>query len=222
MFSKQLILAFLASSVTLVSAHYTFPALLVNGAATGNWPITRDRRPRARISAATPPRPEPLLKLPPLPAGSTIGFRSDDPIYHDGVLNIYMAKAPGSAANFDGSGNVWFKVHEISAVTNGGRSISFPATNLRDVTFTIPRSLPSGEYLVRIEHIALHSASSFQGAQFYISCAQINVTGGGNGTPGPLVSFPGAYNGREPGIQINIYYPIPTQYIQPGPAVWRG
>lgn len=32
-----------------------------------------------------------------------------------------------------------------------------------------------GQYLVRIEHIALHSASSFGGAQLYIACGQINV-----------------------------------------------
>lgn len=43
-------------------------------------------------------------------------------------------------------------------------------------------------------------------AQFYVSCAQINVTGGGSGNPGPLVSIPGVYTGREPGIMLNIYY----------------
>lgn len=40
-----------------------------------------------------------------------------------------MAKAPGNAANFDGSGSVWFKVHEISAVTDGGKTISFPSSS---------------------------------------------------------------------------------------------
>lgn len=43
-------------------------------------------------------------------------------------------------------------------------------------------------------------------AQFYISCGQINVTGGGSGSPGPLVAIPGVYTGNEPGIMINIYY----------------
>ena len=51
-------------------------------------------------------------------------------------------------------------------------------------------------YLVRIEHIALHAASTFQGAQFYLSCAQVKVTNGGSGTPGPLVAIPGVYTGR--------------------------
>jgi hypothetical protein len=76
------------------------------------------------------------------------------------------------------------------------------------VSFTIPSATPDGEYLVRVEHIALHSASTSGGAQFYISCGQINVTGGGSGTPGPLVAFPGAYSASDPGILIGIYYPV--------------
>ncbi|KAG6808208.1 hypothetical protein H0H92_005029, partial [Tricholoma furcatifolium] len=113
-------------------------------------------------------------------------------------------------------------VYEITAVTDGGTSITFPAQNLPGVNFTVPAALPSGQYLVRMEAIALHVAETYGGAQFYISCGQINVTGGGNGTPGPLVAIPGVYTGYEPGILINIYYPIPTNYTQPGPAVWSG
>ncbi|KAJ3484845.1 hypothetical protein NLI96_g5359 [Meripilus lineatus] len=72
--------------------------------------------------------------------------------------------------------------------------------------------------------IALHVASSFGGAQFYLSCAQVDVVNGGSGNPGPLVSFPGVYTGYEPGILINIY-DLPsnfTGYQSPGPAVWSG
>lgn len=68
--------------------------------------------------------------------------------------------------------------------------------DLPSVTFTVPRNLPSGQYLVRMEAIALHVAQSFGGAQFYISCGQVEVTGGGSGTPGPLVSIPGVYTGQ--------------------------
>lgn len=88
-----------------------------------------------------------------------------------------------------------------------------------------------------MEAIALHVASTFGGAQFYISCGQVEVTNGGSGTPGPLVAIPGVYTGyvsilsirlkdfsidekhaQEPGILININYPIPTNYTQPGPV----
>lgn len=62
---------------------------------------------------------------------------------------------------------------------------------------------------------ALHSAYSTGGAQFYVrlsrysddrkssrsmqmSCAQINITGGGSFTPSSTVSFPGAYSPNDP------------------------
>ena len=89
------------------------------------------------------------------------------------------------------------------------------------VEFTIPKNVPSGKYLVRVESIALHQASSVGGAQMYLSCAQVEVTGGGNGKPGLLVAFPGAYNANDPGLRWS-YYPIATSYIAPGPAVWDG
>lgn len=41
-----------------------------------------------------------------------------------------MANANGDAATFAGDGDVWFKVYQISAVTNGGESITFPAEGL--------------------------------------------------------------------------------------------
>ncbi|KAJ7857124.1 glycosyl hydrolase family 61-domain-containing protein, partial [Mycena olivaceomarginata] len=99
----------------------------------------------------------------------------------------------------------------ISAVTNGGTSISFPAQlNILSVSFTIPKSLPTGQYLVRIEALALHSATTFQGAQWYISCGQVSVTGGGSGKPGPLVSIPGVYTGNV--------RPVPARH-RPSPAL---
>lgn len=89
------------------------------------------------------------------------------------------------------------------------------------VFFTIPKNTPSGKYLVRIESIALHQAQSAGGAQMYLSCAQVEVTGGGSGKPGPLVAFPGAYNANDAGLRWS-YYPIATSYTAPGPKVWDG
>ena len=44
------------------------------------------------------------------------------------------------------------------------------------------------------------------GAQFYISCAQVSVSGGsGSKSPSELVSFPGASSPNDPGLLINIY-----------------
>jgi hypothetical protein len=61
-------------------------------------------------------------------------------------------------------------------------------------------------------------------AQFYLACSQIKVTEGGNGSPGPLVAFPGAYKSTDPGILVDLgkYAANPEGYQPPGPAVWRG
>ncbi|KAH8794624.1 glycoside hydrolase family 61 protein [Hyaloscypha finlandica] len=85
-------------------------------------------------------------------------------------------------------------------------------------SFTIPASISPGEYLVRAEAVALHAAQSAGGAQFYMSCYQVNITGGGAASPDGL-SFPGAYKATDPGILIDIYKPI-TVYAIPGPAVF--
>jgi hypothetical protein len=89
---------------------------------------------------------------------------------------------------------------------------------------TIPAATPSGDYLLRVEHIALHMAMQANKAQFYLACSQIKVTNGGNGSPGPLVAFPGAYKSTDPGILVDLgkYTTNPEGYQPPGPAVWRG
>jgi len=228
------LLTFIATAViTHVSGHYTFPSLVVGGTITTAWEYVRETNNYNSQDPVTDVTSSDLrcydsatagtASTVTVAAGSTLGIECDNTIYHPGVVNVYMAKAPSSGvATFAGAGAVWFKVYQISAVTNGGTSISWPAQNLPGVSFTIPKNLPTGQYLVRIEAIALHVASTFGGAQFYISCGQINVTGGGSGTPGPLVSIPGVYTGYEPGILIDINYPIPANYTQPGPAVWTG
>lgn len=85
----------------------------------------------------------------------------------------------------------------------------------------MPKNVPSGKYLLRVESIALHQAQAVGGAQIYLSCAQIEVTGGGSGTPGPLVAFPGAYTPTDSGLLWSYSSPQ-LSYTAPGPAVWTG
>ncbi|KIO33559.1 glycoside hydrolase family 61 protein, partial [Tulasnella calospora MUT 4182] len=133
---------------------------------------------------------------------------------HKGPVMIYMAKVP-SALQTDVTGLGWFKVFEDGYDgTNWG--VDRMVANHGVVTFTVPACIPSGNYFLRAEMIALHPASSYPGAQFYVGCAQINVVGGGSTQPA-TVSLPGAYHGTDPGITINIYYPPVTNYTIPGP-----
>jgi hypothetical protein len=115
-----------------------------------------------------------------------------------------MMSSASPAANSEqaGTGKTWFKVWDWAPTYSKSTGLVFASEGVTNVTFTLPKSLPSGQYLLRLEQIALHAAGSYGGAQFYIGCAQINVVNGGSGTPGPLVSIPGVYTGYEPGILI--------------------
>ncbi|PBK72104.1 hypothetical protein ARMSODRAFT_953788 [Armillaria solidipes] len=83
------------------------------------------------------------------------------------------------------------------------------------VSSTIPDCIEPGQYLLRHELILQSfgmfvgsgitmSLSSYPGAQFYMECVQLKITGGGSTSPS-TVSFPGAYASSDPGIAINIY-----------------
>ncbi|KAJ7080821.1 glycosyl hydrolase family 61-domain-containing protein [Mycena belliarum] len=88
-------------------------------------------------------------------------------------------------------------------------------------TTTIPTTVPSGNYLIRFETIALHSLP----AQFYPECAQIVITGGGSLAPtsAELVTFPGAYSATDPGLTVDLYSnaaQTETTYVIPGPPMY--
>ncbi|CAP67481.1 uncharacterized protein PODANS_6_11370 [Podospora anserina S mat+] len=154
-------------------------------------------------------------------AGSQLTYYVNPNAYHPGPMQFYLARVPDGqdVTRWDGSGAVWFKIYHEQPTF--GQQLGWPSLNKGSFPVTIPRCIRSGYYLLRAEHIALHSASSPGGAQFYISCAQIGVTGGGNTEPSNKVSFPGAYSASDPGIQININWPIPTSYRNPGPPVFQ-
>ncbi|KAL3421737.1 fungal cellulose binding domain-containing protein [Phlyctema vagabunda] len=223
----------LLSLLPLTTAHYTLPSLIYGGATTPAWtnvrqwtgyytnnPVTDVTSLDIRCNVGASTVAASTLNV---VAGQPLGFSVAPDIYHAGPALVYLAKVPTGkdAATWDGSGAVWFKIYQIGPQF-GGSALVWPTDSATSINFTIPKNLPNGQYLVRGEHIGLHTASSAGAAQFYISCGQINVTGGGSGTPGPLVSFPGAYKATDPGLMINIYYPVPTSYTFPGPAVWTG
>lgn len=130
-----------------------------------------------------------------------------------------MAKAPTTAEAFDGSGQVWFKILDIGPTFNTDGTSTWDLE--QSYTYSIPSALPNGEYLLRIQQLAIHNPWPAGTPQFYLECAQISVTGGGSGTPGPLVEIPGYIDGTEPGYTVNIYSDF-SNYTVPGPAVWTG
>ncbi|KAG9018747.1 hypothetical protein FRB90_010054 [Tulasnella sp. 427] len=236
-------LAILALSVAAAQAHSIFQRVWVNGVDQGlvhgiryptyNGPVsdvtTNDIICNGGVNPLHTPLPTDIITI---PAGATVGAEwhhglnnftgldtSDpaDPIdsSHKGPIMAYLAKVD-SALTADVTGLKWFKIWEDGLHSDGTWAVDSMISAKGLVSFTIPTCIPPGNYLLRVELIALHGASTYPGAQFYMECAQINVTGGGSASPA-TVSFPGAYKGTDPGITINIYYPAVTNYTIPGP-----
>ena len=140
---------------------------------------------------------------------------------HPGPALVYMSKAPtGSVKEYDGSGD-WFKIFDEGVCGNGDFTTTAWCTYNRDwVAAKIPKDTPNGEYLVRMEHIGVHRSHVNQ-PEHYVSCLQVKVQGGGSGTPGPTVKFPGAYKDTDAYANFSIYNGK-KDFPMPGPAVWSG
>ncbi|PPQ89046.1 hypothetical protein CVT25_006716 [Psilocybe cyanescens] len=136
---------------------------------------------------------------------------------HFGPVQVYMA-AVSDATTAVGVSQSWFKVAALGMPSKNPNYFGTQVLNdnCGHFTFTVPKDIAPGNYLVRAEVIALHVASSLGGAQFYVSCYQINISGSGSAKP-PTVKFPGAYSANDPGILVNIHQSLST-YIIPGPT----
>ncbi|GKT43007.1 putative endo-beta-1,4-glucanase D [Colletotrichum spaethianum] len=280
-----------ALAAASAEAHYTFGRVVYGGTTYPEWQHVRktlnfySNGPTDGVSSTqircyeADAKDRVTVKTLPVTAGSTIGFAANSIVGHPGPASFWMAKVPAgqTAATWDGSGAVWFKIyHERPTITSSGlewASFTIPKTgwdekklagfkkkrggqrsvgicgefvnragfplhradsvdqrvdananenpNVTDsqvLSAKIPSCIASGEYLIRVEHLALHGAGTEGGAQFYVGCAQVSLSGGGSTSPSGLVSFPGAYKSTDPGILFQPYWPTPTSYTNPGPA----
>lgn len=135
---------------------------------------------------------------------------------HYGPVLVYMAKVSDAKTATSGS---FFKVAEDgykgTTPTWGTEILN---ANCGKKSFTVPKNIASGDYLVRAEALALHAGAGQP--QPYVSCFQVKVTGGGSANPSG-VSFPGAYKLSDP-IFSKAIYDSSFQYVSPGPAVYSG
>lgn len=133
---------------------------------------------------------------------------------HEGPVMVYMAPTEKGA-----SGSNWVKIAE-DGYNDGTWAVDKLRQNDGKHSVTVP-DVPAGNYLFRPEIIALHSASSEGGAQFYMECVQFKVTSDGSKTLPEGVNIPGTYSADDPGILFNLYGDF-TSYQIPGPDVWSG
>ncbi|KAF3905487.1 Endoglucanase-4 [Dactylellina cionopaga] len=150
-------------------------------------------------------------------AGDTIDVLWDVST-HPGPI-VHSLQGPVSSAKSATGVGDWFKVQELDYV-NGKWANEVVAANAGKFTFKLPTNLASGEYLLRSEMLALHGSQTVGGAQFYIGCIQLKITGPG-GNCSPTYKLPGAYNANQNNIYIpDFYYGfVASTYSAPGPTV---
>jgi hypothetical protein len=120
---------------------------------------------------------------------------------------VYMASCSGPCSSMNSDNLDWFKISErglISGTQMSGIWGTGEVMQLLSYTTTIPASLAPGEYLIRHELLALDVPNK---RQFYVSSAQVKVTGSGTKTPSSehTIKFPGVYSVTDPSINIDLY-----------------
>ncbi|KAK0201881.1 glycosyl hydrolase family 61-domain-containing protein [Desarmillaria ectypa] len=118
----------------------------------------------------------------------------------------YVGPDPSDPLDPTNKGLKWFKIWQdgYDPVTRQWGSDHL-FINGGNATFTIPSCLASGNYLLRAESVNLLSASFYPGAQFFMSCAQLSISGSTAFASPATVSFPGAYTIADPGIITSIF-----------------
>ncbi|TFK25359.1 endoglucanase II [Coprinopsis marcescibilis] len=231
--------------------HSIFQELHVNGVSQGhvigirapyyNYPTTNVSAKDIICNGVTHAWNLPLPdKVIPVPAGAQVTtewhasiYGANDPKWanaepigadHRGPILAYLAKIP-DALQENIEGLDWFKVYQEGFDNKEG--LWATEKLMRDkgkVSFKIPECIEPGQYLLRAEIIALHGAGKLNGAQFFLSCAQLEIKGEGKVVPAAIAKFPGAYDATDRGIRVSIKStgPNPTdlKYYPPGPPVF--
>ncbi|SMQ48266.1 unnamed protein product [Zymoseptoria tritici ST99CH_3D7] len=165
----------------------------------------------------------------PVSAGGKMDIKWNTwPDSHHGPVITYMAAVGGDFPSVDKTKLKWFKVKEGGLVSgsNPGTWVTdqLLANNLVD-SVTVPSTLKAGNYVVRHEIIALHSAGQQDGAQNYPQCFNVKVSGSGtvdpcNGGGASCAVGTALYKANDPSILINIYQTL-SSYKIPGPALYK-
>ncbi|KAJ5681770.1 Endoglucanase-4 [Penicillium maclennaniae] len=156
-------------------------------------------------------------------AGSDIDIQwTTWPDSHHGPVITYLASCNGDCSTVDKTKLEFFKIDAVGLMDDS----SVPGTWATDKliaagnrwTVTIPSSIAAGNYVMRHEIIALHSAGTKDGAQNYPQCLNLKVTGDGSDVPEGTLGEK-LYTDTDAGILVNIYTTI-SNYVMPGPALF--
>ncbi|KAL4817226.1 glycosyl hydrolase family 61-domain-containing protein [Aspergillus spinulosporus] len=156
------------------------------------------------------------------PGSSVTLYWSTWPTDHHGPVITYLANCNGDCASVDKTALEFFKIDaggliDNSAVPGTWASDELIAANF-SWTVTIPPDIASGNYVLRHEIVALHSAANKDGAQNYPQCINLKVAGSGTATPAGTLGTE-LYKDTDTGIYVDIWNAL-SSYIIPGPALY--
>ncbi|KAK4159295.1 family 61 glycosyl hydrolase [Cladorrhinum sp. PSN259] len=139
---------------------------------------------------------------------------------HKGPVMAYLKKVTNAKTD-NGVGDGWFKIQE-GGYSNGKWATNIVIDNKGNQVIQIPSCIANGQYLLRAEMVALHGARSTNGAQLYMECAQMEITGGTGSASPKTYSIPGIYKSNDPGLLLDIYsLKANFQYTIPGPPLFK-
>ena len=147
------------------------------------------------------------------------------PESHHGPVIDYLARCGDAGCeSVDKTTLEFFKIDEAGIVDGSGAPGTYASDDLMDNGLgwmvKIPEDIAPGNYVLRHEIVALHSANEANGAQNYPQCFNLQVTGSGSSKPAGVLGTE-LYTADEDGILFNIYTALDS-YPIPGPALIEG
>ncbi|KFY14502.1 hypothetical protein V491_06023, partial [Pseudogymnoascus sp. VKM F-3775] len=156
-------------------------------------------------------------------AGSTVELQwTPWPESHKGPVIDYLASCNGECETVDKTALKFFKIDEEGLIDGSSSPGNWASDKLiannNTWVSTIPSDIAPGNYVLRHEIIALHSAYDANGAQNYPQCINLIVTGSGTASPAGVAGTE-LYTSTDAGILIDIYKTLDS-YVIPGPALY--
>ncbi|KAI1266656.1 glycosyl hydrolase family 61-domain-containing protein [Xylariaceae sp. FL1019] len=143
---------------------------------------------------------------------------------HLGPMAIYAKSVKNTSDDPTGTG--WFKLWDYG-YDEASQTWATEKLIANDgiVSMEIPATMPSGQYFIRMEIIALHNLAAGP-AQFYIGCTQVSVEGSSSALDVPsddIVSIPGYIQASDPAVNFNSHPDAEKHfpYILGGPSVYE-
>jgi endoglucanase len=135
----------------------------------------------------------------------------------------YLANCGSSCQTVDKSTLEFFKISEVGLIDGSSVPGYWATDELIDNNSAwlvqIPENIAPGNYVLRHELIALHGAHTEGGAQNYMQCINLQITGSGTAQPEGVLGTE-LYTPTDPGILVDIYNPL--TYTIPGPSLIAG